>query len=97
VKDNVLTKRQKEALKSKLPLWQLRKQGTVLRRDVPIESYIDGLVHIARITVHANVLDHYPEITIKPGFLSISLSSQGRHDLTNRDIALAQAIDRLLA
>jgi len=84
-----------KALKS-LPLWKLNAAGTVISSTFTFENQIDALTFIARITVHAQVLAHYPEIVFTFKKVKITLSTQEVKALTKVDLDLAKRISDLL-
>lgn len=77
------------------PEWTTNPKGTALQRMVKLESYIDGVVAIARISVHAEMLQHHPDIVFKYGKLKITLQSHDVKGVTTRDLTLAERIDTL--
>jgi len=92
-----LTKKQKTDQVKKLPGWTLQKNDTVLKRSMALSSYIDGVVLIAKIAVHAEVLDHHPELSLKKDTLDITITTKSVQNLTLQDIALAHSVDKLSA
>ena len=91
-----VTKRQVKALNKSLPQWQLQKKDTILKRVIPLTSYIDGLTLIARIAIHAQVRDHHPEIHYTYDTVTILLTTHDCGQLTKADVELAQLIDRII-
>jgi 4a-hydroxytetrahydrobiopterin dehydratase len=84
-----------KALK-KLPVWTINPKGTVLSYSHVFKNHIDALVFIARVTVHAQVLDHHPEILFTHKKVKISLSTHEVKGLTKKDIELATKISGLV-
>lgn len=81
----------KKALKV-LPLWSINPKATVLSCTVTFNNHIDALVFIARITVHAQVLDHHPEIVFSYKKVKVSLTTHEVKAITKKDIELAKKI-----
>lgn len=75
--------------------WQTNKKETELKCEVEFPKYIDGLVLIARIAVHAEILNHHPEVTYSYNRLKIKLSTHEVKGLTKLDTALASRIDKI--
>lgn len=84
-------------LKKLLPLWSLNKKETEITRTYAASTHIDALVLIARITVHAQVLNHHPEILFTYAKLKIVLTTHDVQGLTKLDVDLAKQIDVVLA
>lgn len=84
-----------KALKS-LPSWKVNAASTVITSTFTFDNQIDALTFIARVTVHAQVLAHYPEITFTFKKVKISLTSPEVKALTKVDVDLAKRIGDLL-
>ena len=67
-----------------------------LSRSVSFSSYIDGLIFIARTTVHAEILSHHPEITFTANKLVYKLSTKELKSVSKLDTDLAKRIDKIL-
>lgn len=91
-----LTGRQLErALKDLLHFLPTPKK-TKITAVFKFKSHIDALVFIARVTVHAEVMGHHPDITFTYRELKISLTTHEIKALTQKDIKLAKKIEKLL-
>jgi len=89
-----LTKRQVASALKKLPDWTLNKAGTQIARTFSFETHVDALVFIARITVHAEVLKHHPEVVFTHQKVKIKLMTHDAdNQLTQLDIDVAKRID----
>ena len=84
----------KKAL-AKLPNWKANPKGTVLSQTVTFPSHVDALVFIARVSVHAQVLDHHPEIIFTFAKVKVQLTTDDIKALSKKDIALAERIDTI--
>ncbi len=91
-----LTKKEILKLKKSLPLWTFNKKETEISRTYTTKTHIDALVLIARITVHAQVLNHHPEIIFSYAKLKITLTTHDVKGLSKLDLELATQIDLLL-
>ena len=58
-------------------------------------SHVEALVFIARITVHAEVLQHHPDISFTFKSVKISLTTTEEKGITKKDVDLAKRIERL--
>jgi 4a-hydroxytetrahydrobiopterin dehydratase len=95
-KESVLLKKQERTkLLKKVPLWTLSAKENALVRTFTFTSHIDALVLIARITVHAQVQNHHPEILFTYNKVKVTLTSHDIKGLSSRDFELAQKIDSL--
>jgi len=79
----------------KLSSWQLNSKSTILYKTFTFKEHLDALVCIARITVHAQVLNHHPDIEFSFKKVKVSLSSDDLKGLTKVDFDLAKRIDVL--
>jgi 4a-hydroxytetrahydrobiopterin dehydratase len=79
-----------------VPLWSLNKKQTELTRTFTHKGHIDALVFIARITVHAQVLNHHPTITFTYAKVKVALTTHDVGGLTKLDVELAKHIDALV-
>lgn len=95
MKHKLLTKTElKKALK-KLDMWSVNPKGTLLARTYNFKTHIDALVFIARVTVHAQVLDHHPDILFTFRKVKLTLTTNEVKGLTKKDIELASKIDSI--
>ena len=92
----LLTTKQIKKEISKLPEWSINSKNTFLSRALEFPSHIDALVFIARITVHAEIMQHHPDITYTYRKLKIKISEHEMKGLTKADIKLAKKIEDLL-
>lgn len=77
--------------------WQANKKETELKCEVEFPNYIDGLVLIARIAVHAEILNHHPDITYSYNRLRVKLTTHEAKGITKLDTALAERIDKIFS
>lgn len=92
----LLTKRELQSLLKKYPDWSVNKRETELSRTFTFSDYIAGLVFIARIAVHAEMLNHHPDIEFSYGKVKVKLSTHSFKGLTKVDAALLERIDALV-
>ncbi len=91
-----LTKRQiSTKLKSLHDDWELSKTGTNITRKYSFKSYIAGFMFVTKVSVHAQVALHYPEITLGDQFVKIMLTTKDVKGLTDQDFALASHFDAM--
>ncbi|WP_078309689.1 MULTISPECIES: 4a-hydroxytetrahydrobiopterin dehydratase [unclassified Mycobacterium] len=87
----LLTDDQISAALSGLPGWT--REGDSLRRAVKFEAFLDGIDAVRRIAEHAESVDHHPDIDIRWCTVTFVLSTHSEGGITDKDVALAQAID----
>lgn len=91
-----LTKRQiTTKLKSLHDDWELSKTGTSITRKYSFKSYIAGFMFVTKVSVHAQVALHYPEVTLGDRFVKITLTTKDVKALTDQDFALASHFDAM--
>ncbi len=94
-KNALLKKAELKKLSKVLPLWTLNTKETELSQTLTFANHLDALVCIARITVHAQVLNHHPEITFTYKKLKIKLTTHDLKGLSQLDVEFAKKIDTL--
>ncbi len=90
-----LTQKEVEKSLKKLSEWEPNKKFTQLAKSFSFPNFVAALAFLAKVTVHAEVMDHHPEVELKYGELKVKLSTQSAKGLTKRDFELAQRIDNL--
>jgi 4a-hydroxytetrahydrobiopterin dehydratase len=76
------------------PGW--RHEGEEIVRDLERENFVEAIALVNAIAVVAESADHHPDILIHSyRRLRITLSTHAAGGLTDRDFALARAIDAL--
>lgn len=75
--------------------WQLNAKCTQLTRVFTFPNFISGLAFAAKITVHAEVLQHHPDIELSYGKVKVKLTTHEVKGLTKLDFELAKRIDKL--
>jgi len=79
---------------ARLPLWAAR-EGK-LRREFVFADFSAAFGFMARVALLAEKADHHPDWSNSWNKVVIELSSHDAGGLTQRDLDLAAAIDRLL-
>lgn len=94
-KITLLKKAELKKLTKLLPQWQVNVKQTELQRTFSFSSHIDALVFIARITVHAQVLNHHPDLHFTYKKVKVKLTTHDCKGLTNVDVEFAKRTDSL--
>jgi 4a-hydroxytetrahydrobiopterin dehydratase len=79
----------------KVDSWQLNSKATIIHKTVTFKEHLDALVFIARATVHAQVLNHHPDIEFSFKKVKVSLTTLDIKGLSKIDFDLAKRIDLL--
>lgn len=91
----LLTERQRRALFKKLTLFEANKSETKLTATFTFDDHVAALVFIARITVHAEVQKHHPDVTFTYAKVKVTIATHELKGLTKKDFTLAQKIEKL--
>lgn len=75
--------------------WTLDDAGTALLRTYRFADFAAAFAFLTRVAAHAEAVDHHPEFTSVWNRVDFRLTSHDVDGLTERDLALARAIDAL--
>jgi 4a-hydroxytetrahydrobiopterin dehydratase len=92
-----LTDAERATLATTLPAWALRDDGLAIHREFKFKDFSAAWGFMARVAMAAEKLDHHPEWSNVWNKVEITLSTHDAGGLTGNDVALAKAIDALLA
>src|SRR3990170_2207152 len=88
--------RYEDAMGHELPSgWTLAADGKALERTYRFKDFAEAFAFLARVAEHAEAVDHHPEFTSVWNRVDFRLTSHDSDGVTERDVALAQVIDRL--
>lgn len=76
--------------------WQLNAKETQVYKTFTFENHIDALVFIARVTVHAQVQDHHPDINFGFKKVKVTLTTHEVKGVTKKDFELISKIDSII-
>ena len=76
--------------------WELDKGGNALIRTLKFADFNEAFGFLTRVALHAEKVDHHPEFTSVWNRLDFRLTSHDAGGVTDRDIELAEAMNRLL-
>jgi 4a-hydroxytetrahydrobiopterin dehydratase len=79
---------------ARLPLWAARRGK--LRREFVFADFSEAFAFMARVALLAEKADHHPDWSNAWNKVVIELTSHDAGGLTQRDLKLAAAIERLL-
>ena len=75
--------------------WTVSEDGKALERSFRFQDFSEAFAFLTRVALHAEKVDHHPEFTSVWNRVDFRLTTQDAGGVTERDIKLAEAIDRL--
>ena len=91
-----LTDAERDALLAALPQWRLCSDGLGIERDLVFADFAEAFGFMARLAIHAEKADHHPEWSNVYNRLHIRLTTHDAGGLSQRDAAMAGAIEAML-
>ena len=76
--------------------WSLEDDGKALVRTFTFKDFSEAFAFLTRVALHAEKVDHHPEFTSVWNRVDFRLTSHDAGGVTQRDVELAEAINRLL-
>ena len=92
-----LTEEERAALPTTLPHWSLAEGRDALRRDFQFRDFTEAWGFMTSVALVAEKQDHHPEWSNIWNSVLIELSTHDAGGLSQKDVTLAAAIDKLLA
>jgi len=77
--------------------WALEDGGKALLRTLKFADFSEAFGFLSRVALYAEKADHHPEFTSVWNRVDFRLTSHDAGGVTERDVALAKAINRLAA
>ena len=75
--------------------WSSSKDGKALERTYRFKDFAEAFAFLTRVAAHAEAVDHHPEFTSVWNRVDFRLTSHDAGGVTDRDMALAEAIEEL--
>jgi 4a-hydroxytetrahydrobiopterin dehydratase len=75
--------------------WTVEEGGKALARSFRFKDFSEAFGFLTRVALHAEKADHHPEFTSVWNRVDFRLTSHDAGGVTDRDVALAQEINRL--
>ena len=88
-KSTALTEKQIHRLLKALSDWHINKKYTTLSRTFSTPNFVTGLAFVAKITVHAEILNHHPDVELSYKEVKVTLTTHDLGGLTKKDFELA--------
>ena len=77
--------------------WTRDAQQKALERSFIFKDFSEAFGFLTRVALHAEKVDHHPEFTSVWNRVDFRLTSHDAGGVTDRDLALAEAINRAAA
>jgi 4a-hydroxytetrahydrobiopterin dehydratase len=90
----VLTDEQVDAALPELDGWE-RSDGA-LRRSIQFPAFLEGIDAVRRVAEHAEREDHHPDIDIRWRTVTFALVTHSESGITEKDVAMAGDINRIV-
>ena len=76
--------------------WSLEEGGKALSRTLKFKDFSEAFAFLTRVAMHAEKVDHHPEFTNVWNRVDFRLTTHDTGGVTERDLKLAEAINRLV-
>ena len=76
--------------------WTKSADGKAIERSYKFKDFAEAFAFLTRVAAHAEAVDHHPEFTSVWNRVDFRLTSHDAGGVTARDVALAEAIDKLV-
>lgn len=75
--------------------WTVSTDGKALERSFRFKDFSEAFAFLTRVAMHAEKIDHHPEFTSVWNRVDFRLTTHDTGGVSERDLKLAEAIDRL--
>jgi len=75
--------------------WKMSADGKALEKSFRFADFSEAFAFLTRVAMHAEKVDHHPEFTSVWNRVDFRLTTHDAGGVTERDVKLAEAIDRL--
>ena len=75
--------------------WAIEDGGKALVRSFAFKDFSEAFAFLTRVALHAEKVDHHPEIANVWNKVDLRLTSHDSGGITERDLELAKAINRI--
>ena len=75
--------------------WAASADGKAIEKSFAFADFSEAFGFLTRVAMHAETIDHHPEFTSVWNKVDFRLTSHDAGAVTDRDAALARAIDKL--
>ena len=92
-----LSEAERAGLASMLPAWQVVQGRDAIRRELRFRDFSEAWGFMSRVALLAEQHNHHPDWSNVWSTVRVELSTHDAGGVTEKDVALARAIDALLA
>jgi 4a-hydroxytetrahydrobiopterin dehydratase len=85
----------RKGLSQRLPAWRMVDGRDAIQRTFKFKDFSEAFGFMARAALVAEKMDHHPEWTNVWNRVEVTLATHDAGGLTERDLKLAEAMDRL--
>jgi len=85
----------RDAALARLSAWTLREDGLAISRNFKFGDFSEAFAFMTRVALEAEKADHHPEWSNVYNRVAITLTTHDAGGLSQRDVAMAAAIDKL--
>ena len=75
--------------------WTKSADGKALEKSFRFKDFSEAFAFLTRVAMHAEKVDHHPEFTNMWNRVDFRLTTHDADGVTDRDVKLAEMIDRL--
>ena len=75
--------------------WTVEQGGLAIVRSFAFKNFSEAFGFLSRVALHAEKVDHHPEFTSVWNRVDLRLTSHDAGGFSERDIKLAEAINRI--
>lgn len=83
----------RDEILARLVDWSI--DGETLRRTFVFGDFTEAMGFVTRVAIQAEKANHHPDIDIRWNEVTLALTTHDAGGLTDKDVALAEKIDRL--
>jgi len=91
-----LTEAERAEALAALPEWTLRADGLKIDREFKFRNFSEAWAFMSRVALIAEKHDHHPEWSNVYNRVAITLTTHDAGGLSERDVKMARAIDKLV-
>jgi 4a-hydroxytetrahydrobiopterin dehydratase len=91
-----LSEAERSGLASVLPAWQVVQDRDAIRRELRFRDFSEAWGFMSRVALLAEQHNHHPDWSNVWNTVRVELSTHDAGGVTEKDVALARAIDALL-
>jgi len=91
-----LSSSERDSALARLGAWKYETDSEAISRDFKFKDFSEAFGFMTRVALLAQAADHHPEWSNVYSKVSIALTTHSAGGLTAQDVALAEAIDKLI-